>query len=102
MVARMVVEMALLKAKGGAAESLRDGLRAAQAVIARAPGYRRSVFHRGLEEPDSFLLRIEWETLDAHMRDFRQSPLLAEWRSYFSEYLDGAPRVTHYEVFAER
>lgn len=98
----MVVEVVLLKAKSGAAESLREGLRSAQAVIARAVGYRRSVFHRGVEEPDMFLLRIEWESLDAHMRDFRQGPLFPEWRSHFFEYVDGAPKMTHYEVFAER
>jgi heme-degrading monooxygenase HmoA len=98
----MVVEIALLKAKMGASESLCEGLRAAQSVIARAPGYRRSVFHRGIEESDCFLLRIEWESLEAHMRDFRQGPLLAEWRRHFSEFLDGAPTVTHYEVFAEQ
>jgi heme-degrading monooxygenase HmoA len=98
----MIVEVVLLKAKSGAAESLRDGLRTAQAVIARAVGYRRSTFHRGVEEPDAFLLRIEWETLDAHMRGFREGPLMAEWRSHFFDYVDGAPKMTHYEVFAER
>ena len=97
----MVVEIALLKAKDGAAESLREGLRAAQSVIARAQGYRRSTFHRGIEEPDAFLLRIEWDTLEAHMRGLREGPLLAEWRGHFSPFLDGAPKVTHYEVFAE-
>ncbi len=98
----MVVEIVLLKAKDGAAESLRDGLRSAQSVIARAAGYRRSVFHRGIEEPDAFLLRIEWETLDAHMRGFREGPLLAEWRGHFTQFLDGAPKMTHYEIFAKR
>jgi heme-degrading monooxygenase HmoA len=98
----MVVEIALLKAKKGAGDSLRDGLRTAQAVIARAAGYRRSEFHRGIEEPDTFLLRIEWDFLEAHMRDFRQGPLLAEWRGHFVAFLDGPPSVTHYEVFAER
>jgi heme-degrading monooxygenase HmoA len=95
----MVVEIALLKAKLGAADALRDGLRAARPVIARAAGYRGSVFYQGVESPESFILRIEWETLEAHMRDFRQGPLLAEWRSHFYHLLDGAPTVTHYEPF---
>ena len=96
----MVVEIALLKAKPGEAERLRDGLQAARAVIARAPGYRGSVFHQGIEEPDSFILRVEWETLEAHMRDFRGGPLLAEWRSHFFHFVDGPPKVTHYETIA--
>ena len=96
----MIVEIALLKAKPGAAEQLRDGLCAARPVIARATGYRDIVFYQGLEEPESFILRVEWETLEAHMRDFRQGPLLAEWRSHFYHLLDGTPKVTHYRSIA--
>jgi heme-degrading monooxygenase HmoA len=95
----MVVEVALLKAKAGAADQLRDGLRAARPVIARAAGYQSSVFHQGIESPESFLLYIEWSTLDAHMTGFRQSPLFAEWRGHFSPFLDGTPTVSHYEPF---
>ena len=96
----MVVEIALLQAKAGLAAQLGDGLRAARPVIAGAPGYRDSVFYQGLEEPDSFILRIEWDSLDAHMRGFRESPLLAEWRSHFYHLLAGTPKVTHYQVIA--
>jgi heme-degrading monooxygenase HmoA len=96
----MVIEIALLKAKSGATEQLRQGLSAARAVIARAAGYRGSVFYEGIEEPESFILRVEWETMDAHMRDFRGGPLLAEWRSHFYHLLDGTPKVTHYEPIA--
>jgi heme-degrading monooxygenase HmoA len=95
----MVVEIAVLKAKTGAADALRDGLRAARSVIARATGYLGSVFYQGIESPESFILRIEWDSLEAHMRDFRQSPLLAEWRGHFYHLLEGTPTVTHYEPF---
>ena len=94
----MVVEIVLLKAKAGSSEALRDALRAARPVIARAPGYRGSVFHQGVEEPEAFLLRIEWETLEAHMTGFGKSPLLGEWRGHFFHLLDGAPKMTHYQV----
>ncbi len=96
----MIVEIALLKARTGAADQLRDGLRAARPVIARAAGYLGSIFHQGIESPDSFILRVEWDTLESHMREFRHSPLLAEWRSHFYHLLDGTPTVTHYEPFA--
>ncbi len=95
----MVVEIALLKAKAGAAGPVRDGLRAARPVIARAPGYRGSVFYQGIESPETFILRVEWDTLEAHIPRFRESPLLAEWRSHFYHLLDETPTVTHYEAF---
>jgi heme-degrading monooxygenase HmoA len=96
----MVVEIALLKAKSGAADELRKGLQAARAVIARAPGYLRSEFYQGVESPDSFILRVEWETLEAHISGFRQSPLLPEWRRHFYHFVDGTPVVTHYVSIA--
>jgi heme-degrading monooxygenase HmoA len=99
MLPQMVIEIAVLKAKTGAADQLRDGLRAARPVIARAAGYRGSVFYQGIESPESIILKVEWDTLEAHMRDFRQSALLVEWRSHFYHLLDGAPTVTHYEPF---
>jgi heme-degrading monooxygenase HmoA len=95
----MIVEIALLKAKSGAADALRDGLSAARSVMARAGGYRGSVFYQGVESPESFLLRVEWESLEAHTRDFRQGPLFPEWRSHFNHLLDGAPTMSHYEPF---
>ena len=98
----MVVEIALLRSKPGKAAALRAGLRAAQPVIARAPGYRTSVFYQGIDEPESFILHVEWDSLEAHMRDFRQSPLLAEWRSHFYDMLDETPKVTHYEPITTR
>jgi heme-degrading monooxygenase HmoA len=95
-----IVEVALLKAQPGAADALRTGLAAARAVFARAPGYLGSVFYQGVEDPQSFILRVEWESLDAHVRGFRASPLLAEWRSHFYHLLAETPTVTHYIAFA--
>jgi hypothetical protein len=96
----VIVEIALLTAKPGLEDQVREGLRTARAVIARAPGYVDSVFHQGLEEPRSFILRMEWETLEAYLESFRQIPLLTEWRSHFYHLLDGPPKVTPYETIA--
>ena len=95
----MVVEIALLIAKPGSADALRAGLQTARSIIARAPGYLTSAFHQGIEEPDAFLLRIEWETLESHLT-FRASPQLQEWRAPFFHLLSGPPKVTHYQVIA--
>ena len=95
----MVTEIAHLKARAGAADQLARGLRAARSVIARAPGYRGSVFFQGVETPESILLQIEWETLEDHVPGFRQGPLFAEWRSHFQHLLEGAPTVSHYTPF---
>ena len=96
----MIVEIALLTAKSGLQDQVRDGLRAGRPVIARMPGHVDSVFHQGLEEPESFVLRIEWETLAAYRESFLQTELLTEWRSHFAHLLAGAPKVMPYETIA--
>jgi heme-degrading monooxygenase HmoA len=96
----MIVEVALLTAKPGLQDQVRDGLRAARPVIARMPGYVDSVFHQGIKEPGSFILRIEWETLEAYTESFHQSELLTEWRSHFYHLLEGIPKVMPYETIA--
>ena len=96
----MIVELAILRAKPGTADQMRAGLQAARAVISRAEGYRGSTFHQGIEDPQRFVLRIEWDTVEAHTEGFRGGPLFPEWRSHWGEYLDGAPDVQHYQVVA--
>jgi heme-degrading monooxygenase HmoA len=96
----VIVEIALLKARPDAVDAMRDGLAAARAVIARAPGYLGSTFYKGIEEPDSFVLRVEWESVESRMEGFRNGPLLAEWRSHFYHLLAETPKVTHYVALA--
>jgi quinol monooxygenase YgiN len=96
----MVIEIALLTAGPGLRDQVRAGLRAGRAVMARMPGYVGSVFHQGLEDPDSFVLRIEWETREAYDESFKELALLTEWRSHFAHLLAAPPKVTPYEIFA--
>ena len=96
----MIVELALLRAKEGTADRMRAGLQAARAVISQAEGYRGSEFTQGIEDPHRFVLRIEWDSVEAHTEGFRGGPLFPTWRSHWGEYLDGTPEVQHYEVFA--
>ena len=96
----MIVEIALLTAKPGLQDQVRAGLRTARSVIARAPGYVDSVFLQGVTEPDSFVLRIEWDTLEAYRESFQQSALLSEWRSHFIHLLACLPKVMPYQTIA--
>jgi hypothetical protein len=50
-----------------------------------------------VEEPDAFILRVEWETLELHMNGFRAGPLFPEWRSHFGHLLAEPPKMSHYE-----
>ena len=96
-----VVEFALLKARPDTADALCAGLAAGRAVLARAPGYLAVSSTGASRIPQSVVLRVEWESLDAHMRGFRENlRFYAEWRSHFYHLLAETPTVTHYLAFA--
>ena len=96
----MIVELAIIRAQTGKADAMRQGLQAARAVISQAEGYRGSVFHQGIEDPQRFVLRVEWDSVEAHMKGFREGPLFPQWRSHFGQLIDGTPDVSHFEVIA--
>jgi heme-degrading monooxygenase HmoA len=67
------------------------------ALIAKAPGYLWGRLVRQVEQPGVYLLLIGWESLDAHMVDFRGSELFTQWRAEVGGFFAAAPVVVHYE-----
>ena len=96
----MIVELAIIRAKAGEADRLREGLRAARSVLSRADGYLGSTFLQGIEDPQRFVLRIEWQSVEAHTKGFREGPLFPEWRSHWARFMDGSPEMSHFQVIA--
>ncbi len=49
-----------------------------------------------LDDPSSYILRIEWDSVEGHMQGFRGS---AEFRAFFAAikpYVDGITEMRHY------
>ena len=61
-------------------------------ILKKSPHCRSWELTRGLEDPDRFVMRIEWDSLDGHMKDFRVRP---EYRVYF------APLTRFFEYIEE-
>ena len=59
----MIVEIALLTAKAGLRDQVRAGLRAAQPVIARAAGYRGSVYSSLPHIPANINVKLDLPSL---------------------------------------
>ena len=83
----MVVEIAILEAKPGEADNMRKGLEAARSIISKANGYIDSKFQQGIEDPNRFVLYIQWQTVEDHTNGFRQGPLFPEWRAHWAQYM---------------
>jgi hypothetical protein len=44
---------------------------------------------------------IEWETLDNHIVDFRNSPAFLEWRAIVSPFFAAPPAVEHFQLLTQ-
>ncbi|MFO1194015.1 MAG: antibiotic biosynthesis monooxygenase [Rhodoferax sp.] len=70
-------------------------------VASRSPGFLGYQVHRGVENPQRYVLQIRWNTLEDHTVGFRQSPLFAQWRAIVGPFFDGPPTVEHFELVTQ-
>jgi heme-degrading monooxygenase HmoA len=70
-------------------------------VISKAKGFIGFKVQKGIENPNRYLLMIEWETLENHMVDFRESPEFAQWRSYVGPFFEKPPAMEHFELLID-
>jgi heme-degrading monooxygenase HmoA len=97
----MILERALIHVLPGQEAEFERSLAQAREVIARAEGFRAIRALRGIESPHTYLLLIEWDTLEDHTETFRASELFGHWRALIGPHFDGAPQVEHYAPLAE-
>lgn len=94
----MVVEYIRYRIPEERREAFVDAYASAQEPLrasAHCLGYELS---RCVEEPDRFILRIEWDSVDGHMKGFRGS---AEFRTFLGHVRPFVPMIEemqHYEV----
>ena len=72
----------------------------AQAALARSPHCLGYELARCVEDPGSYILRIEWDSAEGHLKGFRSSP---EFREFFADvrpFVGAIAEMRHYEVTA--
>lgn len=97
----MILEVADIRITPGQNAAFDEAIRrGVETVIARSPGYLGYQVARGIESPERYLLTIRWETVDHHMKDFREGPLFPAWRAIVGPFFAAPPVVEHFEVAA--
>ena len=94
----MILEVAPLQIRPGAAGEFEAAFRVAQRIIAAMPGYLSHGLHRCLERPDEYVLLVRWESVAAHEVGFRTSPQYQEWKRLLHHFYEPFPTVSHYEA----
>ncbi len=92
----MILETAFIHVLPGRESEFLNALEEAKEVLKEAKGWKSITVKQGIERPSTFMLQLEWETLENHTVDFREGPLFAKWRSIIGPFFASAPDVEHW------
>ena len=93
----MILEHALLPVKAGQEAAFEAAFAEARPIIASMPGFISLRLERGIKSPSTYLLLVEWQTVEHHEVGFRQSPEYQQWRGLLHHFYDPFPVVEHFQ-----
>ena len=92
----MVTEIAVLEITPGSEEAFADAYRKVRHEVAETEGCRSVRLTRGVESPSRFVLLVEWDSVEAHERNFRAGDGFVRWRAAIGPHFARPPQVGHY------
>ena len=91
----MILEIAQIDVKPGTESEFEAGVKKATPIFKRAKGCKSLTLQRSIEKPGRFRLFIQWETVENHTVDFRDSADFQEWRKLVGHCFATPPEVEH-------
>jgi heme-degrading monooxygenase HmoA len=92
----MVLEVALIDVQPGQEDAFAEAYRKGHEVLASTPGARSVRMTRGIESPSRFVLLVEWDSVEAHLENFRNTDRFTTWRGLIGPYFAQPPLVEHF------
>jgi heme-degrading monooxygenase HmoA len=93
--ARMVIEVAHIHITAGLEDEFVAAYRAARSILATTPGALSVRMTRGIESPNEFILLVEWDSVDAHLQNFRATDRFVQWRAAIGPFFSSPPDTVH-------
>jgi quinol monooxygenase YgiN len=97
----MIKELAEIDIKPGCEDAFEAAALRARDLFLGSKGCIAFRLHRSLEQPSRFRMFVEWETIEDHMIEFRNSDAFLEWRKLCGPYFQSPPRVEHLVIIVE-
>jgi heme-degrading monooxygenase HmoA len=91
----MILEIAQIETKPGMEKEFEAGAKSAGPIFKRAKGCKSMTLQRSHENPGRYRLFVQWETLENHIKDFRESADFQEWRKLVAHCFAAPPSVEH-------
>jgi quinol monooxygenase YgiN len=93
----MVREIAVFEVQEGQGEAFIEAYNRVSYVLNEAKGNHGATLHREIENPSSFTLFVEWDSVDAHTA-LTQEPAFKDFGDAIGPDLAGKPEVRHVET----
>ena len=94
----MVIEYIRYRVGLNRAPDFLDAYAVAAAVLEGDPRCLAYQVSRGQEEPDRFMVRIEWISVADHLEGFRRSPAFRSFFAAVRPFFDYIEEMSHYDA----
>jgi len=92
----VILEVAILDVKEGEEGCFESAFSRAQLIISSMEGYVSHQLKKCIEKPNRYIFLVNWETIENHTIDFRESKQYQEWKKLLHHFYDPFPEVQHY------
>ncbi|MGC6328693.1 antibiotic biosynthesis monooxygenase family protein [Rhizorhabdus sp. FW153] len=97
----MIKELAEIDIKPGQERDFEAAAAVAKDLFLASKGCLAFRLHRSMEQPSRYRMFVEWETIEDHMVEFRNSDAFLQWRRLCGPFFQNPPRVEHLTVIVE-
>lgn len=94
----MIVEYIRYEIPADRAADFLGAYRSASTELEGSPHCRGYEVSQGVEEPTHFVVRIEWDSVEAHEKGFRGSPAFGSFLAKVKPYFKNIREMNHYRV----
>jgi heme-degrading monooxygenase HmoA len=96
----MILEHAELPVRSGQEDAFEAAFAQAKPFISSMKGFHGLTLSRCIERPSTYLLLVQWASLEDHTEGFRGSAEYQQWRELLHHFYDPAPTVEHFAEVA--
>jgi heme-degrading monooxygenase HmoA len=96
----MVVEYIRYEVPADKREEFISAYQSAGKDLDASPHCLKYEISEGVEEPDNFIVRIEWDSLEGHEKGFRSSPQMGPFFAKVKPFFPMIREMKHYSVKA--
>jgi quinol monooxygenase YgiN len=93
----MVIEFIRYRIDPSRAEAFERAYADAAGPLAASPHCHRYEVARGVEDPTSYIVRIEWDSVEGHEQGFRRSPEFGGFFAAVKPFFDDIDEMRHYD-----